>query len=127
MINVFSQAQKEFTPSGCGGFFGGYRFIKTVSCFVACSRPIQMTEDILCSSRFFYFIVFSFFLITRFIRLVLQVSGFENAIYLVGDIHLPALNFNHTNKVSTTQHWLDIYLTAFYKLTIVISQGRVNH
>lgn len=53
MINVFSQAQKEFTPSGCGGFFGGYR--------LEGSRPIQMTEDILCSSRFFYFIVFSFF------------------------------------------------------------------
>lgn len=61
MINVFSQAQKEFTPSGCGGFFGGYRFIKTVSCFVACSRPIQMTEDILCSSRFFFILLFSLF------------------------------------------------------------------
>lgn len=71
MINVFSQAQKEFTPSGCGGFFGGYR--------LEGSRPIQMTEDILCSSRFFYFIVFSLFLITRFIRLVLQVNGIFKA------------------------------------------------
>lgn len=48
----FSQAQKEFTPSGCGGFFGGYR--------LEGSRPIQMTEDILCSSRFF-FLLFSLF------------------------------------------------------------------
>lgn len=47
-LMFFSQAQKEFTPSGCGGFFGGYRFIKTVSCFVACNHPIQMTEYILC-------------------------------------------------------------------------------
>lgn len=71
-LMFFSQAQKEFTPSGCGGFFGGYRFIKTVSCFVACNHPIQMTEDILCSSP--VFIVVSLFLITRFIGLVLQVN-----------------------------------------------------
>lgn len=78
-LMFFLRLKKNLHHLAVVGFLEGTDLSKQSPAFVACSRPIQMTEDILCSSRFFYFIVFSFFLIMRFIRLVLQVNGIFKA------------------------------------------------